>query len=118
MIEDSVAFLKAGGAQVFFDAEHYFDGYRADREFALETLRAAQRGGAECLILCDTNGGSMPLLVRDVVAEAVELMDAPIGRAPSTATGSAPGTPTCARSSPTSRSRPGCACCPRSGSMS
>ena len=79
MIEDSVAFLKAGGAQVFFDAEHYFDGYRADREFALETLRAAQRGGAECLILCDTNGGSMPLFVRDVVAEAVELMDAPIG---------------------------------------
>ncbi len=79
MIEDSVAFLKASGAQVFFDAEHYFDGYRADREYALETLRAAERGGAECLILCDTNGGSMPLFLRDVVAEAVELMDTPIG---------------------------------------
>ncbi len=79
MIEDSVAFLKAGGAQVFFDAEHFFDGYRADREFALETLRAAQRGGAECLVLCDTNGGSMPLFVRDVVAEIVGAFDTPVG---------------------------------------
>ncbi len=79
MIEDSVAFLKASGARVFFDAEHFFDGYRADPEFALETLRAAVRGGAECLVLCDTNGGSMPLFVRDVVAEVVEMFDVPIG---------------------------------------
>lgn len=79
MIEDSVAFLKASGAQVFFDAEHFFDGYRADREFALETLRAAERGGAECLVLCDTNGGSMPLFVREVLAEVVETFETPIG---------------------------------------
>ena len=76
MIEDSVAFLKSSGATVFFDAEHFFDGYRADREFALATLAAAERGGAECLVLCDTNGGSMPLFVRDVVAEVVEMFDA------------------------------------------
>jgi 2-isopropylmalate synthase len=79
MIEDSVAFLKSSGATVFFDAEHFFDGYRADREFALATLAAAERGGAECLVLCDTNGGSMPLFVRDVVAEVVEMFATPIG---------------------------------------
>ncbi|MGD9496183.1 MAG: citramalate synthase [Armatimonadota bacterium] len=79
MIEDSVGFLKASGAQVFFDAEHFFDGYRADREYALETLRAAQRGGAECLILCDTNGGSMPLFVRDVVVDVMTSFDTPVG---------------------------------------
>src|SRR6056297_3409591 len=56
MIEDSCAFLKESGAEVFFDAEHFFDGYRADPEFAMACLEAAQRGGAEALVLCDTNG--------------------------------------------------------------
>jgi len=79
MIEDSVAFLRASGAEVFFDAEHFFDGYRADRDFALACLDAAARGGAQALVLCDTNGGSMPLYVRDVTAEVVERFDVAIG---------------------------------------
>ncbi len=79
MIEDSMAFLKESGAEVIFDAEHFFDGYRADPEFAMECLEAAQRGGAEALVLCDTNGGSLPLFIREVTAEAVERFDVPIG---------------------------------------
>ncbi len=79
MIEDSCAFLKDSGAEVFFDAEHFFDGHHADPEFAMACLEAAQRGGAEALVLCDTNGGSMPLHIRDITEEAVERFDVPIG---------------------------------------
>lgn len=79
MIEDSCAYLKESGAEVFFDAEHFFDGYRADPEFAMACLEAAQRGGAEALVLCDTNGGSMPLFVHEITAQAVDRFEAPIG---------------------------------------
>ncbi|MGC4095388.1 MAG: citramalate synthase [Polyangiaceae bacterium] len=72
MIEESVGFLRASGKTVVYDAEHFFDGYRADAAYALETLRAAARGGADVVTLCDTNGGSMPwdveAIVRDVTA--------------------------------------------------
>src|SRR5512132_3000622 len=57
IIEQSVAFLRAQGRRVIYDAEHFFDGFRADATYALETLRAAVRGGAEIVVLCDTNGG-------------------------------------------------------------
>src|SRR6476469_4870647 len=60
MIADSVAHCRAAGREVFYDAEHFFDGYRAHPETALETLRAAERAGASVLILCDTNGGTLP----------------------------------------------------------
>jgi 2-isopropylmalate synthase len=60
MIGESVAFLKAQGREVIYDAEHFFDGYKADPDYALQTLRAAQEAGADCLVLCDTNGGCMP----------------------------------------------------------
>ncbi|NLK13527.1 MAG: citramalate synthase, partial [Spirochaetales bacterium] len=60
MIEDSVRFCRDAGVEVFFDAEHYYDGYLADREYALETLRAALRGGASTLVLCETRGGIIP----------------------------------------------------------
>src|SRR5258705_6221984 len=60
IIEASVAYLRAEGRRVIYDAEHFFDGYRADPAYALETLRAAVRGGAETVVLCDTNGGSLP----------------------------------------------------------
>ena len=79
MIEDSCAYLKESGAEVIFDAEHFFDGYRADPEFAMACLEAAQRGGAEALVLCDTNGGSMPLFIHEITAKAVEQFDVPIG---------------------------------------
>ena len=68
MIEESVAFLKSQGRTVFFDGEHYFDGYKADPAYALETLRAAQHGGADGLVLCDTNGGTLPFELRELTA--------------------------------------------------
>ena len=69
MIEDSVSFLTAHGRRVFFDAEHFFDGANADRGYAFDALRAALRGGAELLVLCDTNGGSLPDDLRARVCE-------------------------------------------------
>ncbi len=68
MIADSVAYCKAAGREVFYDAEHFFDGYRHNAEYALQTLRAAQDAGASVVILCDTNGGTLP----DKIAERVE----------------------------------------------
>lgn len=71
MIEDSVAFLRAAGPRVIYDAEHYFDAFARDPLYALETLRAAVRGGADTIVLCDTNGGAMPWEVeRTVIAAA------------------------------------------------
>jgi 2-isopropylmalate synthase len=67
IIEESVAYLVSQGRRVFYDAEHFFDGFKEDSAYALETLHAARRGGAEVLILCDTNGGSMPWEVTDTV---------------------------------------------------
>jgi len=60
MIRDSVDYLKSQGREVFYDAEHFFDGYKDDAEFAMATLSAAAEGGADALVLCDTNGGTMP----------------------------------------------------------
>ncbi|MEI6377669.1 MAG: citramalate synthase [bacterium] len=60
MIRDSVTYLKSQGREVFYDAEHFFDGYKDDAEFAMATLAAAAQGGADALVLCDTNGGTMP----------------------------------------------------------
>jgi 2-isopropylmalate synthase len=68
MIGASVAFLASAGKRVLLDAEHFFDGYALDPVYALECLRAAARAGAERVVLCDTNGGSLPTYVRDVVA--------------------------------------------------
>jgi 2-isopropylmalate synthase len=69
MIADSVAFLVDRGKRVLFDAEHFFDGYADDPQFALDCLRAAAEAGAERLVLCDTNGGSLPSTVARVVTE-------------------------------------------------
>ena len=60
MILETVAHLKKHGREVIYDAEHFFDGYRTNREYALLTLRAAVTGGADVIVLCDTNGGTMP----------------------------------------------------------
>ncbi len=60
MIEDTVAHLRSQGKRVIYDAEHFFDGYRLDAAYALQSLQAAVRGGAETVVLCDTNGGSLP----------------------------------------------------------
>ncbi len=68
MIEESVAYCKAQGKEVIYDAEHFFDGYRANPAHAMATLEAAARGGADCIVLCDTNGGSLPWEITDAVA--------------------------------------------------
>ncbi|MBF0101847.1 MAG: citramalate synthase [Desulfobacterales bacterium] len=60
MIEDSVAFLKHHGREVIYDAEHFFDGFFENQDYALETLKAAVRGGTRTIVLCDTNGGTLP----------------------------------------------------------
>ncbi len=69
MISDTVSFLKKNVSEVIYDAEHFFDGFRQDREYALSTLRAAVKGGADCLVLCDTNGGMLTLDLVKVVRE-------------------------------------------------
>ncbi|MBI2298631.1 MAG: citramalate synthase [Armatimonadetes bacterium] len=79
MIESSVAFLAAHGREVIYDAEHFFDGYRADPAYALATLEAAARGGASRLVLCDTNGGTLPLTLHDVVKTVIDTLGRPVG---------------------------------------
>jgi len=68
MIEDSVKYLKKTGKEVIYDAEHFFDGYKENKEYALSTLGTASEGGADWLCLCDTNGGSMPSEVAEIVS--------------------------------------------------
>ena len=79
MIEDSVSFLRSNKREVIYDAEHFFDGYRADPSYALETLKAAKRGGASVLVLCDTNGGSLPWDIEDTVREVAQALKHPVG---------------------------------------
>ena len=71
MIRDTVAWLRARGKRVVYDAEHFFDGWKANPDYALRTLAAAAEGGAECLVLCDTNGGSLPWQVEEATARAL-----------------------------------------------
>lgn len=79
MIFDSVQFLVRAGKTVFFDAEHFFDGYAANPRYALETLEAARSAGAEFLVLCDTNGGTLPEDIRNAVAEVCKRYAGPRG---------------------------------------
>jgi 2-isopropylmalate synthase len=69
MIADSVAYLKSKDRRVFFDAEHFFDGYKMNPEYAVQSLRVAMDSGAERLILCDTNGGTLPSEVAEIVTQ-------------------------------------------------
>ena len=80
MIEDSVRFLLSENREVVYDAEHFFDGYKDRPDFALDTLRAAARGGASFLVLCDTNGGTQVHELEEIVARVVaELPECRIG---------------------------------------
>ena len=79
MAADSVRFLREHDLRVFFDAEHFFDGYRANPEFSLRVLRAAEEAGAEALVLCDTNGGTLPHEAEHVVATVAAQFDCQIG---------------------------------------
>jgi 2-isopropylmalate synthase len=79
MIEVSIAYLKAHSLEVIFDAEHFFDGYKANHGYAIEALKAAERGGADWLVLCDTNGGSLPHEVSEIVTNVKAQVNTPLG---------------------------------------
>lgn len=79
MIEDSIRFLKRHGKEVIFDAEHFFDGFEEDREYALKAIQAAEKAGADWLVLCDTNGRLIPSRVKEIVAAAFAAVTKPLG---------------------------------------
>lgn len=79
IIEQSVAYLREQGPRVIYDAEHFFDGYKADSAYALETLQAAVRGGAETVVLCDTNGGTLPWDVERIIRDLKPALGHPFG---------------------------------------
>jgi len=79
MIQDTVRFFKDKGKEVIYDAEHFFDGYKSNKGYALRTLQAARDGGADCLVLCDTNGGSFPDDIYDVTKLVFDKFQMEIG---------------------------------------
>jgi len=79
MVDDSVTFLKKAGREVIFDAEHFFDGYRSDPEYARQVARVAAQAGADCVVLCDTNGGTLTGEIARVTALMTEELDCPVG---------------------------------------
>ncbi len=79
MIADSIAYLRSAGREVFFDAEHFFDGWKADPGYALKTILTAAEAGAQAIVLCDTNGGSMPEEVAEITRAVVEAVPVAIG---------------------------------------
>ena len=79
MIFDSVSFLKKANREVFYDAEHFFDGYKRNSAYAIKAIKAAQEGGADCIVLCDTNGGSLPQEVTKIVQDVKKKLKSPLG---------------------------------------
>ena len=79
MIESSIRFLQEHSEEVIYDAEHFFDGYKANPQYALETIKAATLGGADFIVLCDTNGGTMPWELQGIFEEVKKVTDVPLG---------------------------------------
>lgn len=79
LIEDSIAYLKKNFKEVFFDAEHFFDGYQNNPEYAVKCLKAAEKGGADILILCDTNGGTLPYEIAKIIKALKQEISTPLG---------------------------------------
>lgn len=79
IINDSVKYLRSQNRKVFYDAEHFFDGYKDNPDYALKTILTAQEAGAECIILCDTNGGSLPWEIEKIVKEVKKHLQVPFG---------------------------------------
>jgi len=79
LIYNSVLYLKEAGRRVIFDAEHFFDGYKDDSIFALKMVKAAEAAGAETIVLCDTNGGSIPAEVNKITTDVISKLNSPIG---------------------------------------
>lgn len=93
MIEESIRYFVAQGRRVFYDAEHYFDGFKANPEYALACARAAQAAGAEVIVLCDTNGGSLPWEVEEIVRATAAALDATLQPSNASAQSSVGGQP-------------------------
>ncbi|MEI6560694.1 MAG: citramalate synthase [Verrucomicrobiota bacterium] len=79
MIRETVAYFKDAGREVCYDAEHFFDGYKEDADYAVSTLQAAAEGGADVLVLCDTNGGTMPDEVEAITRDVLARLGKPVG---------------------------------------
>jgi len=79
LIFDSLEYLKARAPEVFYDAEHFFDGYKANPEYALKTLKAAEQAKVDCIVLCDTNGGTMPFELVDIIGKIRKQIKTPLG---------------------------------------
>ncbi|PHV72088.1 citramalate synthase [Sporanaerobium hydrogeniformans] len=79
MIDETIRFLKAKGKEVIFDAEHFFDGYKNNQAYALKTLETAQKAGADCIVLCETNGGAFPDEVIEIMSDVKEKISCEIG---------------------------------------
>lgn len=79
LINDSLVFLKQNVGEVFYDAEHFFDGYKANPDYAIQTLKAAEAAQVDCIILCDTNGGTMPYEVPRIIREVKKHISTPLG---------------------------------------
>ncbi len=79
MIYDTIRFFRDNGKVVFFDAEHFFDGYKHNAAYAMETLLTAKEAGAACAVLCDTNGGSFPDEIREITRRVVREIGLPVG---------------------------------------
>jgi 2-isopropylmalate synthase len=79
LIAKTIAFLKKHVAEVIYDAEHFFDGFKGNREYALATIKAAQESGADCIVLCDTNGGTMPFTLAEIIREVQGMITTPLG---------------------------------------
>jgi len=81
MISDTIAYFKGHGKEVIYDAEHFFDGYKENPEYAAQTLVAAIDSKADCIVLCDTNGGSLPFEIETIIGEVRQILDAKCGGA-------------------------------------
>lgn len=79
MIRDTIEFFKKNGKEVIFDAEHFIDGYKANSDYAMKTIEAALEGGADCIVLCDTNGGAFPDEIADIVDDVKKITDVELG---------------------------------------
>jgi len=79
MIYDSVSYLKRHVPEVIYDAEHFFDGYKRNPAYAMKTIKEAERAGADCIVLCDTNGGCLPFEIQEIVTKVRQEVPAPLG---------------------------------------
>ncbi|HHV80834.1 MAG TPA: citramalate synthase [bacterium] len=79
LISDSVGYVKSKGKEVIFDAEHFFDGFKENPQYAIATLKVAQEQGADWIVLCDTNGGNLPNFIADCIEEVKKYITAPLG---------------------------------------